>query len=184
VWLFSLIYFGVVTGNYGLQFWMPQIIKDTLTKDSFHIGLLSMIPWGVTAVTMVLVGHHSDVTGERCWHVALSALAGGVGLAVSAIPGISGAFGLLALTLAAAGIVSASSSFWSLPTSYLSGTAASAGIAWINSLGNLGGQAGPLILGNIHGANGSLTPALLLLACSCVMSAVITISFFRRRPIP
>ncbi|HEY3937743.1 MAG TPA: MFS transporter [Bryobacteraceae bacterium] len=183
VWLFCLIYFGVVTGNYGLQFWLPQIIKDTLSKDPFKIGLLTMIPWAVTAVTMVVVGHHSDKTGERCWHVGLSALAGGVGLAISAIPGISGALGLLALTLAAAGIISASSTFWSLPTSYLSGTAASAGIAWINSVGNLGGQVGPLILGNIHGPNHSLTPALLLLACCCMMSAAITISFFRRRPV-
>lgn len=182
VWLFGLIYFGVVTANYGLQFWMPQIIKDTLTKDPFNIGLLTMIPWSVTAITMIVVGHHSDVTGERCWHVSLAALAGGIGLALSAIPGISGAFGLFALCIATAGIISCSSTFWSLPTSYLSGTAASAGIAWINSLGNLGGQAGPLILGSIHGANHSTRPALLLLSASCVMSAIVTVAFFRKRP--
>jgi MFS family permease len=183
VWLFALIYFGVVTGNYGLQFWMPQIIKDTLTKDPFQIGLLTMIPWGITAVAMILVGHHSDKTGERCWHVAIAALVGGLGLALSAIPGISGGLGLVALTIATAGIISSTSTFWSLPTSYLSGTAASAGIAWINSLGNLGGQVGPLILGNVHGKNNSLTPALLLLSLSCVMSAIITIAFFRKRPV-
>jgi MFS family permease len=182
VWLFALIYFGVVTGNYGLQFWIPQIIKDTLTKDPFQIGLLTMIPWAVTAVAMVLVGRHSDATGERCWHVAISALVGGLGLALSAIPGISGEFGLFALTIATAGIISATSTFWSLPTSYLSGTAASAGIAWINSLGNLGGQVGPSIVGSIHGKNNSHTPALLLLSLSCVMSAVVTITFFRKRP--
>jgi len=183
VWLFSLIYFGVVTGNYGLQFWMPQIIKDTLTADPFQIGLLTMIPWGITAIAMVLVGQHSDATGERCWHVAIAALVGGFGLALSAIPGISGAFRLVALTIATAGIISSTSTFWSLPTSYLSGTAASAGIAWINSLGNLGGQVGPLILGNVHGKNNSLTPALLLLSLCCVMSAVVAIAFFRKRPV-
>jgi nitrate/nitrite transporter NarK len=182
VWLFALIYFGVVTGNYGLQFWIPQIIKDTLTKDPFQIGLLTMIPWSVTAVAMILVGRHSDATGERCWHVAISALVGGLGLALSSIPGISGAFGLFALTIATAGIISSTSTFWSLPTSYLSGTAASAGIAWINSLGNLGGQVGPSIVGSIHGANNSHTPALLLLSACCVMSAVVTIAFFRKRP--
>ena len=180
VWLFALIYFGVVTGNYGLQFWMPQIIQDTLTKDTFYIGLLTMIPWSVTAVTMVLAGHHSDVTGERCWHVALPAAAGGLGLALSAIPGISGAFGLFALTIATAGIISSSSTFWSLPTSYLSGTAASAGIAWINSIGNLGGQAGPLILGRVHSARYGLTPALLLLSACCIMSAIVTVAFYRK----
>jgi MFS family permease len=183
VWLFALIYFGVVTGNYGLQFWIPQIISDTITKNPFHIGLLTMIPWGVTAVAMVLVGRHSDATGERCWHVATAATVGGLGLALSAIPGISGAFGLGALTIATAGIISSTSTFWSLPTSYLSGTAASAGIAWINSIGNLGGQVGPYVVGAIHGANKSHTPALLLLSLSCVMSAVVTVAFFRKRPV-
>jgi hypothetical protein len=142
-----------------------------------------MIPWGVTAVAMVLVGRHSDATGERCWHIATAATVGGLGLALSAIPGISGAFGLGALTIATAGIISSTSTFWSLPTSYLSGTAASAGIAWINSIGNLGGQVGPSVVGAVHGANNSHTPALLLLSLSCVMSAVVTVAFFRKRPV-
>jgi D-galactonate transporter len=181
VWLFCLIYFGVVMGNYGLQFWLPQIIKDTLTKDPWHIGLLTMIPWSATAIVMVLVGHHSDVTGERCWHVALSAVAGGIGLALSSIPGISGAFGLAALTLGTCGIISASSSFWSLPTSYLSGAAAAGGIALINSVGNLGGFVSPWLVGIIHQTTHKMTPALLTLAGTCWMSAIITIAFFRHR---
>ncbi len=183
VWLFCLMYFGVVMGNYGLQFWLPQIIKDTLTKDSFQIGLITMIPWGVTAIVMVLVGQHSDKTGERCYHVGLSAFAGGLGLALSAIPGISGVFGLLALTLACAGIISASSSFWSLPTAYLSGSAASAGIALINSIGNLGGQACPWLIGTISTATNNLTLALFALAAACWISAFVTIAFFRQRPV-
>ena len=93
---FLFIYFGSVAGNYGLQFWLPQIIKNTLSKDLTTIGLLSMIPWGITVIAMVLIGRHSDQTGERCYHVALSVAAGGVGLAVSAIPGIPGWFGLIA----------------------------------------------------------------------------------------
>jgi len=84
-------------GNYGLQFWLPQIIKNTLTQDQFSVGLLSMIPWGFTAIAMVLIGRHSDRTGERCYHIAIPAAAGGLGLAISAIPGISGTFGLIAL---------------------------------------------------------------------------------------
>ena len=181
VWLFCLMYFGTVMGNYGLQFWLPQILKDTLTKDPFQIGLYTMIPWGVTAIVMVMVGHHSDKTGERAWHLALAGIAGGLGLALSAIPGIPGLLGLFALTLATAGIISASANFWSLPTMYLSGTAASAGIAMINSLGNLGGQAGPFLIGEIHGLTGSMTPALLVMAGSCWMSAVLTLIFFRHK---
>ena len=182
VWLFCLMYFGVVMGNYALQFWLPQIVKDTLTKDPWHIGLLTAIPWAATAIVMVVVGHHSDVTGERAWHVGLSAFAGGLGLAISAIPGISGTLGLAALTLAACGVIAASSTFWSIPTSYLSGTAAAGGIALINSVGNLGGFVSPWLVGKIHDATHTITPALLTLTATCWMSAAITIGFFRKRP--
>lgn len=182
LWLLCIVYFGVVAGNYGIQFWLPQIVKDTLTKDPWHIGLLTAIPFGVTAVAMVLVGHHSDLTQERRWHVALVALAGAAGLAISALPGIGGVAGLSALTLAAAGLTSACSTFWSLPPSYLSGAAASAGIAWINSIGNLGGFVSPYMIGRIHDATNSLTVALLALACCSLCSALITLLFFKRKP--
>jgi len=181
VWLLGLVYFGTVMGSYGISFWLPQIVKDTLTKDPWRIGLLTMIPWGVTAVVMMLVGRHSDATGERRWHVALSATAGAVGLALSAIPGIPGALGLVALTLAASGVISASSTFWSLPTAFLSGTAASAGIAWINSVGNLGGYVSPYLVGKIRDSTHSMTPALLLLSFCCLNSAIVTLLFFRNR---
>jgi MFS family permease len=183
VWLFCVIYFGSVSGNYALQFWLPQIIKNTLTKDQFSIGLLTMIPWGVTAIAMVLIGRHSDRTGERTYHIAICVAAGGLGLALSAIPGISGAFGLFALTIACAGLVSSSSTFWSLPTLYLSGTAATAGIAMINSIGNLGGQVGPYIIGFISNRFHSMTIALFTLASLCWLSAFIAIKFFRHRPV-
>jgi MFS family permease len=183
VWLFCLIYFGSVSGNYALQFWLPQIIKNTLTTDQFRIGLLTMIPWGVTAIAMVLIGRHSDKTGERTYHIAICVAAGGLGLALSAIPGISGAFGLFALTIACAGLVSSSSTFWSLPTLYLSGTAATAGIAMINSIGNLGGQVGPYIIGFISNKFHSMTIALFTLASLCWLSAFIAIKFFRHKPV-
>jgi nitrate/nitrite transporter NarK len=183
-WLFSLMYFGTVTGNYGLQFWLPQILKNTLTKDPLKIGFYTVIPWTITAIVMVVVGHHSDKTGERAWHLALAGVAGGLGLALSVIPGIPGGLVLCALSLATAGIITASSNFWALPTMYLSGAAASAGIAMINSLGNLGGQAGPYLIGAIHDLTGSMTPALLVMACSCWMSAILTLIFFRHRRSP
>lgn len=183
VWLLCLVYFGIVMGNYGVQFWLPQIIKDTLTKDPWQIGLITMIPWGIGAITMVIVGHHSDLTGERCWHVAGSVLVGGVAFALSAWPGVGGVLGLVALTFAIAGIVSASSNFWSLPTAYLSGTAASAGIAWINSVGNLAGYVSPFLVGKMRDATHSMTLALLMLSVSGLASAAITIVFFRHRPV-
>jgi MFS family permease len=183
VWLFCLIYFGGVAGNYGLQFWLPQIIKNTLSKNLETIGYLTMIPWGVTVIAMVLIGRHSDRTGERCYHVAIPVALGGLGLAVSAIPGIPGALGLVALTVACAGVVTASSAFWSLPTLYLSGTAAAAGIALINSIGNLGGYFGPSIIGVVSTHTHSTALAMVALASLCLVSAVVNIVFFRNHPV-
>jgi sugar phosphate permease len=184
VWLFCLMYFGSTMGNYGLQFWLPQIIHDTLTKDNFAIGLYSMIPWGTTVVAMLLVGYHSDKTGERAWHFAACATAAGLGLALSTIPGIPGGVGLFLLTVAAAGVVSASSNFWALPTMYLSGTAASAGIAMVNSIGNLGGWLAPAWLGFIRDHTHSIALALLTMAAFCWISATLTIVFFRHKRSP
>lgn len=179
IWTLCFVYFGFVMGNYGLSFWLPQIVKDTLTKDPFRIGLLTTIPWGVAAIAMVVVGHHSDVTGERRWHVALAGIAGAIAFAVSAIPGLSGIIGLIALTVATAGLASAYSTFWSLPTAIVSGAAASAGIAWINSVGNLAGYLSPFLVGKIRDSMHSMTPALLLLSFCSIGSALLTIFFFR-----
>lgn len=181
VWILCLVYFGIVSGNYAIQFWLPQIIKDTVTKNPFHIGLLTMIPWSLAAVTMVLVGHHSDATGERRWHVSLAAFSGGCGLAISAMPGVPGVLGFAALAVAAASIVSASSTFWSLPTSYLSGAAASAGIAWINSVGNLGGFVSPFLVGKIRDVTHSTSLALFVVACCCFMSSILVATIFKKR---
>ncbi|MDQ2775538.1 MAG: MFS transporter [Acidobacteriota bacterium] len=183
-WLLCFVYFGFVMGNYGLSFWLPQIIKDTITKDPLNIGLLTAIPWAVAAVAMVVVGHHSDKTGERRWHIALTGIIGAVAFAASALPGISGVMGLLALTIATAGIACSYSTFWAVPTAILSGTAASAGIAWINSVGNLAGYVSPFLVGRIRDATHSMTPALLMLSGCCFGAALITIIFFKQRTSP
>jgi len=173
VWLLCLVYFGFVMGNYGLGFWLPQIISETITKDPLKIGLLSVIPWGIAAISMVLVGHHSDKTGERRWHIAIAGFCGALAFAASAIPGISGLVGLAALTIAAAGVNASVATFWSLPTGFLSSTAAAAGIAWINSVGNLAGYVSPFLVGRIRDATHSMLYALLLLAGCCLVAAAI-----------
>lgn len=183
-WLLCFVYFGFVAGNYGITFWLPQVVKETLTKDPWHIGLLTTIPWICGAIAMVIIGHHSDRTGERCWHIALTGIVGAAAFAVSAIPGISGAFGFAALTVAIAGLACAYSTFWALPTAFLSGTAASAGIAWINSVGNLAGYLSPFLVGKIRDATHNMTPALLMLSGACLGSALLTIFFFNRRRLP
>ena len=181
VWLLSFTYFGMVMVNYGVSFWLPQIVKESLTKDPFRIGLLTAIPWGLAAIAMVLVGRSSDRSGERRWHIALTSLICSAGFAASTFPGISASVRFLLLTIATGAIASSYSTFWALPTTLLSGTAASAGIAWINSIGNLAGYFSPYLVGVIRDKTGSTVPALWMLSMCCLGSALITIFCFAPR---
>jgi len=180
VWLLSLAYFGMAGGNYGITFWLPQIIKDTITTDPQAIGWISIIPWTASIIAMNLWGHHSDKTGERRWHLALAAAIGAAALAASAIPGLSGPAGIAALTVAASALMCQFAVFWALPTAILSGSAAAAGIAWINSIGNLAGYASPHAVGFIRDETHSMLPALLALAGLQVMTAVIAVVVGRK----
>jgi len=179
VWVLCAVYFGFVMASYGIGFWLPQMIADSVTKDPLRISLLSMIPWGVGAITMVIAGHHSDVTGERCWHIAIAGFVGAVAFALSATPNLPGAMVLAALTIANAGVVTTVSTFWSLPTGILSSTAAAAGIAWINSVGNLAGYFSPYLVGKVRDATHSGVIPLLMFAASCLVSAVIVLTLRR-----
>jgi MFS family permease len=175
VWLLCLVYFGTIMGLYGVSFWLPQIIMDAITTDPVAIGLISAIPWLAGVVAMLWTGHHSDVTGERRWHVALACLVGGAAFGATALPGVGGWLGLVALSVAVMGIMSAVACFWTLPTAILSGTAAAAGIAWINSVGNLGGYVSPFVIGRLRDLTHSMTPALVFLAISLCCSGLLTL---------
>jgi MFS family permease len=182
-WLLCFVYFGFVMGNYGLAFWLPQIMKETITKDPLAIGLLTTIPWAAAAIAMVAVGHHSDAKGERRWHIGISGIIGAAAFAACAIPGTSGVTGLILLTVVSAGIAAAYSTFWALPTAILAGAAAPAGIAWINSVGNLAGYVSPALIGKIRDATHSMTLVLLMLSACALVAAMITIVFFGPRRI-
>ena len=120
---------------------MPTIIQELGIdkQDYLKVGLLSMIPWGACVIAMIYWGSHSDRTGERRWHCAGGFLVMMVGLLLLAFAHRSPILSMIALTLITMGWAGAVCTFWSLPTAFLSGTAAAAGIAWINSVGNLGG---------------------------------------------
>jgi D-galactonate transporter len=184
VWILSLVYFGLVMGIYGVSFWLPQIVQDTFSRDPWRIGLITTIPWGAAAIGMVLIGRHSDRTAERRWHVALPAVAGAAAFAVSAVPGIPPAAGLAALAVATIGIMASTVCFWALPTAILSGTAAAAGIAWINSIGNLAGYVSPFLVGKIRDATGSMSGALLVLAASLLGAGLLSLRATNRRMAP
>jgi len=180
VWLLCLVDFGVTAGNYGIGFYLPQVIKDRISKDPVAIGWLYAIPWVVTAIAMFVVGHHSDKTGERRWHLALSCFFGGVAFAVSALPGIPGAVSLAALTIATAGILCALTVFWAVPSALLSGTAAAAGIAWINAVANLAGYAAPHAIGVIVDHTHSMMLAMLAMSGTMLCSSVLTLYVTRK----
>jgi MFS transporter, ACS family, tartrate transporter len=174
VWLLCAIYFLLNVGSYGFEMWQPQILRSLSKLTEFQIGLLNGIPYIVATVFMVLNGRHSDRSGERRGHVAVSALAGAFGFIVSAYSPNLG-LSLAGLAIAFAGVKGMVGPFWALSTASLSGTAAAAGIAWINSVGNLGGFAGPTIVGAIKQHTGSYSGAVAALGCALAILACLTL---------
>lgn len=175
VWLLAVIYFTFIMGLYGISFWLPQLIKATGVKDVLNVGLLTAIPYGVAAVVMVMMSRSSDTSGERRWHIAISGILGGAGLIASAIYGNNTVIAMAALTMATAGILTTLPLFWTLPTAFLGGTAAAAGIAMINSIGNLAGFASPFLVGAIKDATQSTANGMYLLAASLFVGALLVL---------
>jgi len=176
VWLMSAIYFSFVMGLYGVSFWLPTIIKQTGVKGALDVGLLTAIPYGCAVIGMIVVAHSADRRGERRWHIALPALLGAVGLVLSVQWHGSTTMAMVALTLATIGILTTLPLFWSLPTAFLAGTGAAAGIALINSLGNLAGFISPYAVGWLKDMTQSTDSGMYLLAACMVVGAMLVLS--------
>jgi D-galactonate transporter len=176
VWVLALIYFCLVMGLYGLSFWLPSIIKALGVKDVLDISLLTAIPNGCAVIAMVLVARSADRHRERRWHIAISALVGAVGLALSVIWHDSPALSMVGLCLGTMGILSSIPLFWSMPTAFLASTGAAAGIAFINSIGNLAGFASPYAVGWIKDHTHSTDLAMYLLAVMLLLGGVLTMT--------
>jgi nitrate/nitrite transporter NarK len=176
VWWMCLIYFAFVAGQYGLTFWMPTLIKSTGVTGALNIGLLSAIPFLCAIVVMNLMGHSADKRRERRWHLVVPMLLGAVGLVGSALAGTTNTgTAILFLTIAAAGVMASAPLFWSLPTAFLNGVAAAAGIAAINSVGHLAGFAGPYLIGAIKDYTHSTNIGMYVLAAVLVVGAIIVL---------
>lgn len=176
IWGFATVYFCGLVCFYGVNFWMPTIVQELgiPTGDYLRVGLVSMIPWGSMIVAQVAWAHHSDRSGERRWHSAFGLFVVLAGLLLLAAVGHSPVLSLIGLTMITVGNGCWVVTFWSMPTALLGGTAAAAGIAWINSVGNLGGQFGPDIIGRVRDANGgSSTAAFLVLAAFSLAGALL-----------
>jgi D-galactonate transporter len=147
VWLLGAAYFCIASGIYIVSFWIPTIIKQTGVSDPLKIGLLTAIPYLVAVASMIAVCAHADRAKERRWHTAIPAVVCALGLAVTAASTGNTIRALIGLTLAAAGASTSQASFWTLPASFLGGAAAAAGIALVNSLGNMAGFASTYVVG-------------------------------------
>lgn len=172
VWLLSLIYFCCIMGLYGIGFWLPQLIKAAGAKDVLQVGLLTAIPYGAAAIAMVLVSKSSDRSGERRFHLAVCAAAGAAGLILLTLFSHNIVMAMAALTLATMGILTTLPLFWTLPTAFLGGLAAAAGVAIINSVGNLAGFVSPYAIGAIKDATQSTDVGMYVLALSLCIGAV------------
>ncbi len=169
----AMVYFGTSAGLYTLGIWAPQIIKE-LGVSSMTVGLLNATPPVVSVIAMILWSRHFDKTNERTWHVALACLIAATGLVIAA--STNSMLGLIAsLTIVNVGISCSKPPLWSMPTVFLSRTAAAKGIATINSIGNLGGFAGPAMIGWVKDQTGSFTGGLYFVAGLLILSTILTL---------
>jgi ACS family tartrate transporter-like MFS transporter len=180
VWLLILLYFTVAAGSNAFGSYLPKLVEDRYPGlDKEQIGWLCALPNLCAIVCMILNGMHSDRTGERRLHVAVPALASAAGWVLAALtftPWLdSPVLTLLALALVQSGIMSMLPTFWTLPPAFLGGVAAAAGIALINSVGNLGGFVGPIVIGQFQTHTGSFVPGLLAIAAIMVLGGVLTL---------
>lgn len=180
----ALVYFGTSAGLYTLGIWAPQIIRQ-FGLSAQMIGFVNTIPPIAAVVAMVLWARHSDRTGERTWHVVCACVLAAAGLLFAGFSTTLLAV-LAALALVNMGITSAKPPLWSMPTLFLSGPAAAAGLAVINSVGNLGGFVGPYVIGWIKGETGSFLGGLAFVAGLLAMSStlVLILAYTARRPPP
>ncbi len=170
----SLCYFGAEIGLYGVILWIPQIFLHAgIAAD--RVGTVVAIPYAAAGFAMVWWCRHSDRKQERVWHIVAASLAACLGLSASAVLVESPLLCICAISIAAAGTLAILPIFWTLPSALLRGAAAAGAIALINSLGNLGGFAGPYLIGWIRNATGSFTWGLLAAAGGVLMTGIIAL---------
>jgi len=145
VWALCAIYFTLMIGLYGIAFWLPTIVKAFGIKGYFGVGVITAIPYGVAVIGMIILSHHSDKTGERRLHYVLNVTAGAIGLVLSGVYASNPVLAIIFLSVGTLGVIGSMPLFWPIPSAFLAGTAAAAGIGFVNSVGNLGGYYGAKI---------------------------------------
>jgi MFS transporter, ACS family, tartrate transporter len=160
-----------VTASLGMLLFLPQMVKQ-LGLTNMQVGWVSMIPYVCGAVAMVCWGWVSDRMGERRWNLFWASVVATIGLVIAGAT-VGTAWSVVGMSIAAIGFYGSKGPFWSIPSMFLTGSAAAAGIAWINSLGNLGGFFGPSIVGWVKNHTGSFAGGLYSLAGFALMAAAV-----------
>jgi len=181
VWMLVVVYLGVTTAAYGIGLWLPSLLRNVSGTSNIVVGLLSAIPYLATVVAMVLVGISSDRTRDRKWHLAGSAFACAIALGCAAYS-TSTTADVIFLSVTLMGAFSMNGPFWATTTEMLTETSAAAGIAVINSLGNLGGFLGPYTIGLIRTWTGSFRGGLLAVGALLAVSGTLALLAYGKDP--
>jgi MFS transporter, ACS family, tartrate transporter len=168
----AVVNFCAIIGSVGLGLWMPQILKG-FGFGVVLVGFLAAIPYICGAVAMILWARLSDKGGDRSWFVASGLILGAVSLVVCGLATSSAVLSIIALCGTVVGIMCYQSTFWPIPSSFLTGSAAAGGLALIVSIGNLGGFVGPYLIGSVREATGSFSLALFSVAAFLTLGAIL-----------
>jgi nitrate/nitrite transporter NarK len=177
--LLSFAYFGILSATWGFTLWLPKIMQALSGLSSLKVSLISGIPFVIEIPVLFWLAWHSDRTGERRWHVAIPVGIGALAFAAfGASRSASVAFAMMLFSIAAAGLHGYRASFWTLPTLSLTGGGAALAVGVINCFGNLGGFAGPYMVGFLSNSSGSYRSGMLFLG-GCALMASILVLFIR-----
>lgn len=174
-WLGALIWFCILAGNYGVMFWLPQIVQNLSGLTTFQTGLIVALPWMASAIGLVLNARHSDKTGERYFHVAIPALVGAAGLVAAILLGPN-LLGLLCLVIGGGCVGCTVAAYWAIPTNLLAPAALAMGIVMINMIGSFAGMLVPPAMGYLLDTTGSFLAPILLIAALQVTLAVLAMA--------
>lgn len=177
VYLLCTVYFTLMIGLYGIAFWLPTIVKAFGVNGYLKIGLITAIPYGVCTIGMMLLSRNSDRTGERRLHYVFNVSAGAVGLVLSGVFASTPALSIVFLSIATLGVVGSMPLFWPMPSAFLAGTAAAAGIGIVNSIGNLGGYVGPNVAVWVRAVSPDPSAALYTIAAILLFGAALVLFF-------
>lgn len=184
VWALSLIYFGFIYGLYALAFFLPTIIDGFQTAtgaefDVFQKGLITAIPYIPAAIALWLWSRDASRRGLRTWHIAGPAVAGAVSIPLALFAG-SPVLTIAVISITAMAIFAALPNFWTLPTQFLTGAAAAAGVALINTIGNIAGFSAPFITGAVHDWTGGYEVPMFIVGGFMLLSAILMVTLARR----